>query len=186
MVTVRADRYGGSPSRPTDASPVGLPPGPNSLKKRGLNRLLREPLAGTTVQTLPGTLGHLPAWFSQFRCMNRRGELGTICAVFCLTSEGSLVRGDRAGGRPSQGGELWQGSCLVSATTIATMLEQHNVRCGFRQITRAVCATSEFPGAAAHVREHYVRGRRPSRGDRPVADHQQTLPSRSTAVSCAQ
>jgi hypothetical protein len=35
-------------------------------------------------------------------------------------------------------GELWQGSCLVFATTIGTMLEQHNVRCGFRQITRAV------------------------------------------------
>ncbi len=25
--------------------------------------LLREPLAGTTVHTFPGTLGHLPAWF---------------------------------------------------------------------------------------------------------------------------
>jgi len=33
---------------------------------------------------------------------------------------------------------LWQGSCLVFATTIGTMLERHNVRCGFRQITRAV------------------------------------------------
>jgi hypothetical protein len=28
--------------------------------------LLREPLAGTTVYTFPGTLGHLPAWFPQF------------------------------------------------------------------------------------------------------------------------
>jgi len=33
---------------------------------------------------------------------------------------------------------LWQGSCLVSATTIGTMLEQHNVRYGFRQITRVI------------------------------------------------
>jgi SRSO17 transposase len=29
--------------------------GPNSLQERGVSRLLREPLAGTTVQTLPGT-----------------------------------------------------------------------------------------------------------------------------------
>jgi hypothetical protein len=27
--------------------------------------LLREPLSATTVQTFPGTLGHLPAWFWQ-------------------------------------------------------------------------------------------------------------------------
>jgi len=33
---------------------------------------------------------------------------------------------------------LRQDSCRVFATTIGTMLEQHNVRCGFRQITRAV------------------------------------------------
>jgi len=33
---------------------------------------------------------------------------------------------------------LRQGSCRVFATTIGIMLEQHNVRCGFRQITRAV------------------------------------------------
>ena len=53
----------------------------------------------------------------------------------------------RAGGRPSQGGELWQDSCLVFATTIGTMLEQHNVRCGFRQITRAVGLCDErVPG----------------------------------------
>src|SRR5713101_5757400 len=32
--------------------------------------LPREPLAGTTVQTSPGTPGHLPAWFSQFKCVN--------------------------------------------------------------------------------------------------------------------
>jgi hypothetical protein len=32
--------------------------------------LIREPLSGTTVQTFPGTLGHLPAWFSQFSCLN--------------------------------------------------------------------------------------------------------------------
>jgi hypothetical protein len=33
---------------------------------------------------------------------------------------------------------LRQGSRWVFATTIGTMLEQHNVRCGFRQVTRAV------------------------------------------------
>ena len=48
-----------------------------------------------------------------------------------------------------------------------------------RSPERSACATSEFPGAAAHVREHYVRGRRPSRGDRPVADHQQTRTTES-------
>jgi hypothetical protein len=85
-------RYGGSPGHPADATPVILPPKPNSLFKRGVGRLLREPLAGTTVQTLPGTLGHLPAWFSQFRRMNRSGELGVFRTGFRLTSEGSLVR----------------------------------------------------------------------------------------------
>jgi hypothetical protein len=39
---------------------------------------LREPLAGTTVQTLPGTPGHLPAWFPQIKYMNRRYELDVI------------------------------------------------------------------------------------------------------------
>ena len=92
MVTVRAGRYGGSPGHPTGASPVGLPPGPNSLFKRGVKRLLREPLAGTTVQTTPGTSGHLPASFSQFKCMNQRAELGAILTSFRLTSEGPQVR----------------------------------------------------------------------------------------------
>ena len=71
MVTVRADCYDGSPGHPAGASPVGLPPGPNSLDKRGVSRLPREPLAGTTVQTTPGTLGHLWALFSQFRRVSR-------------------------------------------------------------------------------------------------------------------
>src|SRR6185312_712368 len=48
-----------------------------------------------------------------------------------------------------------------------------------RSPERSACATSEFPGAAAHVREHYIRGRRRSRGDRPVADHQQTRTTES-------
>ena len=47
-----------------------------------------------------------------------------------------------------------------------------------RSPERSACATSEFPGAAAHVREHYVPGQRPSRG-RPVADHQQTRTTES-------
>ena len=64
----------------------------NSLLKRGASRLLREPLAGTTVQTTPGTSGHLPAWFSQFKCMNRPGKPGAILAPFRLTSEKPVVR----------------------------------------------------------------------------------------------
>ena len=93
MVTVRAGRHGGSPGHPTGASPVGLPPGPNSLFKRGVNAdVPREPLAGTTVQTTPGTSGHLPARFPQLRCMNRPERLGEILTLFRLTSEGALVR----------------------------------------------------------------------------------------------
>ena len=34
-------------------------------------------------------------------------------------------------------GELWHDTGLVFTTTIGTMLDQHNVRRGFRQITRA-------------------------------------------------
>ena len=37
------------------ATLIALPPGLNSLVERGISRLLREPLAGTTVQTTPGT-----------------------------------------------------------------------------------------------------------------------------------
>jgi hypothetical protein len=54
--------------------------------------LLREPLAGTTVHTFPSTLGHLPAWFWQYKCMNQLCELDVILSLFRLTSEGSLVR----------------------------------------------------------------------------------------------
>jgi hypothetical protein len=92
IVTVQAGRYDGSPSHPAGVTPVALPPGPNSLLRRGVNRLLREPLAETTVQTTPGTSGHLPAWFSQFKCVNQHGELGAIVAVYRLTSEMSLAR----------------------------------------------------------------------------------------------
>ena len=34
-------------------------------------------------------------------------------------------------------GEAWRDSGLVFTTTIGTMIDQHNVRRGFRQITRA-------------------------------------------------
>jgi len=54
--------------------------------------LPREPLAGTTVHTFPGTLGHLPAWFWQYKSMNRLERLSAILILFRLTSEGSLVR----------------------------------------------------------------------------------------------
>jgi hypothetical protein len=40
------------------------------------------------VQTTPGTPGHLPVWFSQFKCMNQPAELGAILTAFRLTSEG--------------------------------------------------------------------------------------------------
>ena len=57
-------------------------PGPNSLLKRGVSRLLREPLAGTTVQTLPGTSGHLQPWFSQFKRMSRAQGAGGFFGLF--------------------------------------------------------------------------------------------------------
>jgi hypothetical protein len=39
--------------------------------------LLWEPPAGT-VHTFPGTVGHLPAWFPQRKCMTRPLGLGAI------------------------------------------------------------------------------------------------------------
>ena len=102
---------------------------------------------------------------------------------------GRAARAGGAGGRPSQGGELWQGSCLVFATTIGTMLEQHNVRCGFRQITlsgrpvrrvssraprHTFVSTISAGGVAAEEIARWPTTSRPER------------PSRSTAVSCAQ
>ena len=89
---IRAVLPGAGDSHPAGATPVALPPGPNSLVKRGIRMLLREPFAGTTGQTIPGIPGHLQALFPQFTCINRRGELGVFLAVFRLTSEGSLVR----------------------------------------------------------------------------------------------
>jgi len=52
----------------------------------------REPLAGTTVHTPPGTPGHFQARFPQVTYMSRRCELGRFPALFRLTSEKSLVR----------------------------------------------------------------------------------------------
>ena len=43
MVTVQADRYGGSPSHPGGCDSDSLPPGPNSLFKRGVKP---TPVAG--------------------------------------------------------------------------------------------------------------------------------------------
>jgi hypothetical protein len=54
--------------------------------------LLREPLAGTTVHTSPGTPGHLPAWFPQLERMTRSSGLGAILTLFRLTSEKPQVR----------------------------------------------------------------------------------------------
>jgi hypothetical protein len=98
-----------SPSHPVHRDSDGLPPGPNSLFERGVKQLrerallpepsyprspksAREPLAGTTVHTPPDTLGHFRPQFPQFTGLNQRLELGTIQALFRLTSEGSLVR----------------------------------------------------------------------------------------------
>jgi hypothetical protein len=50
----------------------------------GSGNHLREP----PCKTIPGTLGHIRAWFSQFRCVNRPGKLGVILISFRLTSEG--------------------------------------------------------------------------------------------------
>ena len=88
----RGPDQGGVPAFRRVASPVALPPGPNSLLKRGVSRPLREPLAGTTVQTLPDSSGHLQAWFPQVTRMSQRGELGVFLAVFRLTSEMPVVR----------------------------------------------------------------------------------------------
>jgi ABC-type Na+ efflux pump permease subunit len=77
---------------PAGATPVALLQGPNSLFKRGVSRLFREPLAGTTVQALPGTLGHLRALFSQFKCMNRPLRAERIPYRIPPYKRGSLVR----------------------------------------------------------------------------------------------
>ena len=99
----------GVPAIHPGATPIACRQAPKSLLRRGVNVdavadapslggaivvpvRLPEPLAGTTVQTIPGTLGHLPARFSQFKCMNQPGKPGVILASFRLTSEGSLVR----------------------------------------------------------------------------------------------
>ena len=82
----------GVPAVQPGATPAARRQDPKSLSERGVNRcrwrallpmprlprsvmLLRETLAGTTVHTFPGTLGHLPAWFWQYKSMNRLGRL---------------------------------------------------------------------------------------------------------------
>ena len=54
--------------------------------------LVREPLAGTTVHTFPGTPGHLLAGFPQFKSMTRPFGLRAILILFRLTSEKPVVR----------------------------------------------------------------------------------------------
>src|SRR5258708_25430135 len=53
---------------------------------------VREPIAGTIVQTLPGTHRHLPAEFQQLRNVDRFWELVRFCSCLRLTIQGSLVR----------------------------------------------------------------------------------------------
>ena len=43
--------------------------------------MLREPLAGTTVQTCPGIPGHLRAWFSQVKRMKPALRAGLYCGL---------------------------------------------------------------------------------------------------------
>ena len=94
-------------------------------------------------------------------------------------------RAARAGGGAQAADHLKVGSCGKAA---AWCSPRRSAPCSNgttsgaasgRSPERSACATSEFLGAAAHVREHYFRGRRPSRGDRPVADHQQTRTTES-------
>src|SRR5262249_22817704 len=92
-------RSGRSPDRPLDSllsvhliCAVLHGPGDATGRTMFTRRGPREPLAGTTVQTTPGTPGHLWAWFPQFTCMDRPGELGVFLAVFRLTSEKPVVR----------------------------------------------------------------------------------------------
>jgi integrase len=47
---------------------------------------------------------------------------------------------------------VWQDTGLVFTTTIGTMLDQYNIRRGFRQLTRAAgLATSGFLGELRHT-----------------------------------
>ena len=66
-------------------------------------------------------------------------------------------------------GELWHDTGLVFTTTIGTMFDQHNIRRGFRQITRAAGLGDEW--VPRELRHTFVsimfRGRRSSGGDRP-------------------
>ncbi len=56
------------------------------------------------------------------------------------------LRGRKAGQAADRmkAGELWHDTGLVFTTTIGTMLDQHNIRRGFRQITRAAGLGDEW------------------------------------------
>jgi site-specific recombinase XerD len=65
--------------------------------------------------------------------------------------------------------ELWHDTGLVFTTTIGTMFDQHNIRRGFRQITRAAGLGDDW--VPRELRHTFVsimfRRRRPGWGDRP-------------------
>ena len=73
-------------------------------------------------------------------------------------------------------GELWHYTGLVFTTTIGNILDQHNIRRGFRQITRAAGLGDEW----VPTELHHTFVRIMSAGDIPVeeiarlASHQQT------------
>ena len=85
-------------------------------------------------------------------------------------------------------GELWHDTGLVFTTTIGTMFDQHNIRRGFRQITRAAGLGDEW--VPRELRHTFVSIM--SAGGVPVEEiarltgHQQTSTTDwSTAASCA-
>jgi integrase len=75
-----------------------------------------------------------------------------------------------------QAGELWHDTGLVFTTTIGTMLDQHNIRRGFRQITRAAGLGDEW--VPRELRHTFVSimsaGGVPVEEIARVAGHQQT------------
>ena len=73
-------------------------------------------------------------------------------------------------------GELWQDSGLVVTTTVVTMLDQHNIRREFRQITRAAGLGEEW--VPRELRHTFVSimsaGGVPVEEIAPVTGHKQT------------
>ena len=85
-------------------------------------------------------------------------------------------------------GEAWQDTGLVFTTTIGTMLDQHNIRRGFRQITRAAGLGEDW--VPRELRHTFVSimsaGGIPSRrSPGSPATSRPAPPNWSTAANCA-